>query len=194
MGLRVQAKFEGVEQLVRQLGEMRRGMRTKALRPAMRKSASLVNKAAKANIKAHGAKDTGQLKKSIGVKVKVYPSGVVIGVVEPRAGFRIAVVGTGRQGGKARYVDPRYYAHLVEGGVRPHSLASGTRLERGLGRLGLGGLRRLIRSVRAAVQGSAMHPGVPARPFLGPALAVSIPAIEAIFAEAVEKALAEVAR
>lgn len=162
MGFRIQAEFKGLAPLVKQLDGMKKGLRNKTLRSAMRKSASVVNKQAKTNVTAQGIGYTGQLKKSLGVKVKVYPSGVVIGVVEPRAGFRIAIRGRSRAGLKAiRFHDPRKIAHLVEGGT-------------------------VVRTNKAGANRGLMR----ARPFLLPALAMSEGRIEEIFAEEIDKALA----
>lgn len=79
----------------------------------MRKGTSVVNKTAKA-IVTKGA--TRQLWRSLGVKVIVYPSGIVIGIVEPRSGFRVLVRVT--RSGRAYYHNPRLIAHLVEGGTK----------------------------------------------------------------------------
>src|ERR1044071_9487651 len=88
MAFRVEAKIEGLEPLIKSMANMRKGLRNKVLRSAMRRSASIVNKAAKG---AAPVCETGQLKRSLGVKVKVSPSGVVVGAVEPRPGFRVPV-------------------------------------------------------------------------------------------------------
>lgn len=166
MGFRIQAEFKGLAPLVKQLAGVRKSLRTKTIRSAMRKSASVVNKTAKGNVSGQGIGNTGTLKKSLGVKVKVYPSGIVIGVVEPRAGFRIPIP-RGKRGGLVgiKYHDPRKIAHLVEGGT-------------------------VLRKNKRGANRGMMR----ARPFLMPALAVSEGRIEAIFSEEIDKALAEAAR
>ena len=63
----------------------------------------------------------GQLKKSLGYRIKVYrDTGVVIGVVGPRRGYRISVGvrSRGPNKGKPVFINPVNYAHLVELGTR----------------------------------------------------------------------------
>lgn len=64
----------------------------------------------------------GLLRKSFGKKVRTYKSGITVGVVGPRRGFR----STGRliRWNQTEIIDPVRYAHLVEhghGGPRPAS-------------------------------------------------------------------------
>lgn len=115
MSFRIQAEFKGLAPLVRQLDGAKKSLRTKTVRSAMRKSVSVVNKQAKTNVVGQGIGDTGQLKRSLGVKVKVYPSGIVVGVVEPRGGFRVPTRSS--RGAIRGYHDPRRIAHLVERGT-----------------------------------------------------------------------------
>lgn len=165
MGFRIKAEIKGLAPLVSQLAGVRKGLRTKTLRSAMRKSVSVVNKTGKVNLAGQGVGQTGQTKRSLGVAVKVYPSGIVIGVVEPRKGFRVPV--PSRKGGlvAVRYHDPRKVAHLIERGTKLRTNKRGA--NRGMMR---------------------------ARPFLGPALAMSEGRIEAIFSEEIDKALAQAVR
>jgi len=176
MAFRIQAEIRGLSQLVRQLDGLKKSMRTKTLRSATRKSMSVINKTAKANV-TKGA--TGQLKRSLGVNVKVYPSGVVFGVVEPRPGFRVVKsigglsaglakavgVSRGRNSARTRYHDPRNIAHLVEKGTRPRRQKGGR------------------------YTGQA-----PAQPFLYPALTTNEQRIIEIFGDEIAKALTEVAK
>lgn len=165
MGWRVAARFDGLEQFADRLKLLKATLQKRVLRSAMRKSASVVNKAAKAN----APKRTGQLRRSLGVKVKAYPSGVVIGVVEPRAGFRVPA---GNTNGKPKFIDPRFYAHLVEGGVKPHAVGKGS-------------------SLRKRSQGGKLHPGAPAQPFLRPAFESNTARIVEIFGDEIDQALAK---
>ncbi len=122
MPFAIKTKIEGLEDLVKRLRTVRPALAKRYLRSAMRGSASIVNKAAK---QAVAVGETGQLKRSLGAKVKVYPSGIVLGVVEPRSGFRVALPASKRSGlVKVRYHNPRAIAHLVERGTK-------TRLKRG---------------------------------------------------------------
>ena len=92
--------------------------------------------------KAAAPVESGQLRASIGVKVKVYKrDGNVAFVVGPRSGFAITYQGRPR--------DPVYYAHIIEKG-RKQVAAGSLKLRRGSGR--------------------ATGVTVPAMPFLRPAL------------------------
>lgn len=99
-------KVEGIKDLVKKLESMKKSKASKILRKACTKGAQPVAKSAKAQAPV----ETGLLKKSIGHKVKSYPSGVVVGIVGPRVGHGTEVV----VNGKPEYRDPVYYSHLVE--------------------------------------------------------------------------------
>lgn len=153
----------GLEPLIKNMAALRKSARRKVLRNGMRKSTSVVNKAGKARATV-GPPVPGQLKRSLGVKVKVYRSGVVIGIVEPRAGFRVPYPAGGSGGLVAlKYHNPRAIAHLVERGTRQ-------RWQKTTGRY----------------TGAAK-----AKPFLEPALRVSEGRIMGIFMEELAKELAK---
>lgn len=116
MAFRITARFDGLEPLIRKLSVFRASTRRKVLRSAMRKSASVVNKAAKARA-PQGPPLPGQLKRSLGVKVKAYRSGIVIGIVEPRPGFRVLVPRSAGNLVAVKPHNPRIIAHLVEHGT-----------------------------------------------------------------------------
>lgn len=64
-------------------------------------------------------KETGLLRRSIGSKVKTYPSGVTVAVVGPRLGFRKEVLRKrNRPFAPASMANPVKYAHLMELGTR----------------------------------------------------------------------------
>lgn len=86
-------------------------MQKNVLTSALRGGASVISKAAKANIKSDGTVRTGLLHKSITVKVKRYTSA---GVVYAAVGPSRTVVGTTEKG---RRIAPANYAHLVEFGT-----------------------------------------------------------------------------
>jgi HK97 gp10 family phage protein len=79
------------------------------------KGGQILAKAAKAG----APKETGLLKKSIGSKVKVYPSGVAVAIVGPRQGFKAEVTREkNRRFPWTGTSNPTRYAHLVELGTR----------------------------------------------------------------------------
>lgn len=116
------------------LSGLKMGRRNAILRTAATKASRLVAKTAKAKLagirkaqKKQGMVRTGLLQKSIGAKVKAFSSGVVVGIVGPRKGFKQQVGvrtkgGTKSKKGDPVYHDPAHIAHLVElghGGPRP---------------------------------------------------------------------------
>ncbi len=143
-----------------------------ALRPALSELGSVGVKAARAAV----PRDTGSLKKSLGKRVRVYNGGATVVLVvgprkdaKPKDGqpakkgkFSTLIL---KRGGKTfRRVTPANYAHLVEYGTRPHSLAAGDRMA------------RPAKGKRAATQarqsaGGPAHPGTSPRPFIAPAAA-----------------------
>lgn len=79
-------------------------------------SAAPVIADAKRMIEAHGNVDTGALRDSIGVVVKVKPNKRIM----------FAVVGPVDSGVESKGRRPVKYAHLIEFGVAPHSLKKGS--------------------------------------------------------------------
>lgn len=163
LGMRLRMK--GVPELIRTLREIDKKVAKKALRDGVQESTKPILKDAKAKVRV----DTKLLKKSLGRKVKSYKGGEVIaGIVGVRKGtkgkkgnrtrtdkFRVQV-GTDAKG-KAIYMDPIKYAHLVEFGTRPHSVGSGDMLKRKGRKAG-------------QVQRGGKHPGSKPYPFMRPAL------------------------
>lgn len=114
--------ISGDKELLNAISKLPGSVQRRVARPAIRKAASIVSKAAKANLKSINFTDsTGQLRRSIGVKTKTTRSGRMIAIVGPRSGFDIVHRGRPR--------DPFFYAHLVEGGTAPHE--AGGRLHPG---------------------------------------------------------------
>ena len=118
MPFKIGMRLEGTEALMARLRQVPAKLAKKHLKKAMNAVGSKVAKAAKA--KAGAFARTGQLKRSIGKKVKVYPSGTVVAVVGARKGFRVAaekVRSRGKNKGGTHYVNPTKYLHLVELGT-----------------------------------------------------------------------------
>ena len=110
--------------LIAALDKLKAATVRKIVRPAVRTAISPINKAAKrkapkrAPIEGYSG---GQLRKSIGIKEKTYPNGVVWAAVGARKGFLLLVP---RPGSKTHgidqvmRIDPVKYQHLVEFGTR----------------------------------------------------------------------------
>lgn len=105
--------LRGHEQLMRQLHALPARLQRRVIRPAVRAAVRPVVQAARAAV----PRRSGQLRRSLGARVKTYAArNVVWAGVGVRQGF-----GATHEG---RRVNPRYYAHLVEQGVRGRSRGS----------------------------------------------------------------------
>lgn len=154
------AKVDGLKPLLVTLDRVKKGAKNKVLRRAVRKSSSIVLKAAKVKcpqrIDASGYrkenKSRGLLRKSLGIKIATYPKAVV-GIIGPRRGFKtqIGVIRSGPNAGKPIFEDPANIAHLVEFGTRPHSLAKGDKL--------LTTVSGKAKKGEQQTAGAIMHPG-----------------------------------
>lgn len=139
MAFAIKARLEGVETALAALGEVARTVRNKVLRKAVNAASRLVLDAARALV----PKDTGMLRKSLGVRIQTYRgSGKVVAVIGPRTGYTRTRSGT-QQTALGRKIketgrNPSKYAHLVEYG-------------------------------HALVRGGKVAGSVPAKPFLRPA-------------------------
>lgn len=109
-----------VKDLMSSLDGLKNAVKNRILKKAVNKGCKIILKAAKAK----APRETGLLKKSLGSKVKVYRNtGVVVGIVGPRKGFRQEVLRKKGRWFPAMVIsDPIRYAHLVELGTS-HSQA-----------------------------------------------------------------------
>jgi HK97 gp10 family phage protein len=103
---KIKAELVGVREAMARL----EGMKPGKIRRVHRKAINEITKGVLRTAKGLVPKRTGQLRKSLGRKVKTYPSGVTVGVVGPRNGFLIVKDG--------KRINPVKYAHLVELGTR----------------------------------------------------------------------------
>ncbi len=138
-------EVQGLRDALAALDAVEKKVKTKLLRKAATAGGKIVLRAVKARV----ARKSGLLARAMGHKTKAYTNtGTVIDIVGPRKGFAETTNGKKR--------DPAKYAHLVEDGTRPHSVASGSMLAR-RGKADVG-------------QGvGAMHPGAKPKPFMAPA-------------------------
>jgi len=157
MPFKIKGQIEGLEGTLAVLKSADAKVRKKILRKACNKAGGVLLKRAKQLVPTKSK----LLKKSLGRKVKVYPSGVAVAVVGPRKGFRQEVVRDGRE----VLSDPIRYAHLVEGGTRPHGYKT-----RG-----------------------GRHPGAKARPFLKPSLDSTKSTVKKVIANTIAEGLQEAA-
>lgn len=148
--LQVKVKLAGgaVAALRRRIDAIDRRAGTKAVKAGINE----ITKAVLRDAKEMTPVRTGQLRKSLGRRIKVYRnSRVVVGIVGPRTGFKILVDG--------KPVNPAKYAHLVEYG------RAAVRVKN----------RKVLSSLKTAVppdQPGVFGPtvaAVPPRPFLRPA-------------------------
>ena len=181
----VKMKINGLEPLLRRLGELDAKLRKKTLKKATEAGSRILL----AEMKSRVPRDTGMLIKALGQKIRVYRnSGIVVAIVGPRTGLKRIKVPKGRfletKPGSGRYRDtgtvqirtalgerfaalgvaPTRYAHLVEFGTAP----------------------RVSKSGRNSGQ-------MPARPFMRPALETAARRIMDVMREVIEAGLAEAA-
>lgn len=116
MSFKIQGTVDGMQEAINSLN----GVAEKLQKKLAKKAVGEANKHLLRRAKQLVPRDTGLLKKSLGRKVKVERnSGVVVGVVGPRAGFGRQVTRVaGRKNPKTEYADPLKYAHRVELGTR----------------------------------------------------------------------------
>ncbi len=119
--MKITARLDGLGALMAQMEGLKKSVQNRILRPATQKAAAVILAEAKAKV----AVESGLLKKSLGVKIKTFPSGVVVALIGPRKEFR-----KDRKTGKLKAVfkrtkvqsekfvkrRPTQYAHLVEFG------------------------------------------------------------------------------
>ena len=99
MGIKVTAKVVGLDRAKEQLRQLPKAIRNRAMRRGFSRIGSLIAKGVKSQI--HGAdakrRRTGQTKKSIGIRIKIYrTSGNIVVAIGPRSGFTVYVRGTDR--------------------------------------------------------------------------------------------------
>lgn len=136
----VHMSLVGDKELIAKLNALGGKVYRKVIKQASRKAFAPVVKTAKEK----APKESGLLKKSIGVKQKSYPrAGRIATIVGARTGFAQEVSVDTPFGPKTVRRDPVKYSHLVEFGTAPHSVGSG--------------------------DSEYQHPGATAKPFMRPA-------------------------
>lgn len=194
MTFKVTGRIEGLEQLTAELNKVDAKLRRSLLRKAVGAGNKILLKAAKANLRKNR---TGQLRRAMGRKIKVYrKSGVAVGMVGPRKGFKI-VDAWGRP------VDPVLYAHLKEKGRKAVQAGTQSRTRTILGVLTVQGTKKtgkkalLIRTFKGRGgkrQGKLVFArsarAAPAEPFMQPALHSSRGAIRDAMAQVIRDGLA----
>lgn len=155
----------GDTELIAKLNGLGPKVYRKVIKSASRKAFAPVVKTAKEK----APKETGLLKKSIGVKQKAYPrAGRLVTIVGPRTGFAQEVSVDTPFGPKKVKRDPSKYAHLVEYGTRPHSTAALANNRIRTNKDGEVSEENRI-GFEIAMQSGDNHPGAAAKPFMRPA-------------------------
>lgn len=156
-------RFDGLPETRFAFETLKGSVQRRITRMAMSAAVRVVAKEAK----RLAPRDSGLLKESIGSKSKTYESGVTVGIVGPRRGFRRVVDRKAWQSGERalasgkrqvvyktlkRIADPVKYAHLVEHGTKPHTLGGGSSTK--------------AKGTLAAGQYGATHPGTTGQRFM----------------------------
>lgn len=185
MSINIKAAILGDKALQVRLEGLKRGVRNKILRPAVSAAARPLRQTAKANVPVR----SGALRKAIDMKIK---SGrqTVFGVVGPRSRPQVLMMYAEPGRRTARKVVPNFYAHLVEGGTRPHAVGKGSKLRK-RGTIAKASRRAVLRGVRAESyeQRGGMHPGTPAVRFLARAFASNLSAMRGVMESKVREGL-----
>lgn len=113
-------ELRGVEKAIRRFDAIARDIRTRIVREAVDDAAKIVLRKARSLVPVR----TGQLKRSLFVKIYSDAKGQTKAIIGPSKGFRVMR----KIGRKMKAVNPIYYAHLVEGG---HKIVKGGKLKRG---------------------------------------------------------------
>lgn len=159
-------QLQGVDDLLRRLAALPRGLRNRVLRRALRRGSQPVVQAARRLVPA----DTRELRRSIGTRSRTYRrGGVIVFVIGPRWGARTKAP----RGRRARAYNPGRYGHLVELGTGPH----------------------LIPITRGPFAGRvARHPGSRPRPFMRRGFGASRRRAEAIIVADIRLGIDNIAR
>lgn len=113
--MRIDAKVEGINEMMAVLKGLRPAVQRRVLRPALAIEGRNVARAAKALVPVR----LGQLKKAQGSKLKTYENGTVIAIVGAQRKKYVTYIG-------GKKIDPSKYDHLVHGGTQPHFIAART--------------------------------------------------------------------
>lgn len=125
-GFGITGTITGLKETQAALKSLPGKLQRRILRPAMDRATKPLYMTARKN----AAKDSGLLRKSITRKSVVYKSGTIVVVIGPDTKHRKEVVRKGSYSKKPQIANPAKYAHLVEFGTRPHSLAKDDTLQR----------------------------------------------------------------
>ncbi len=166
MAYTIKSRVQGVEQAVKALDELRRAVRNRIMKKALRKGARIIVTAARGLV----PKGTRELSKSLGIVMRTYKnSGVVVAIIGPRTGRKTT---QSDSRGRSYANDPANYAHLVEGGRK--AVEAGTRSKltgpRGSKRASATATGKKVLYGHGRFWGPKVRPAAP-RPFLHQATA-----------------------
>lgn len=123
----IRADIVGLTETLASLQAIAPKLRRKVLRPALSRATKPLVQAAK----KFAARRSGLLAKSIKRKVRTYKNGGTLAtIIGPDSNLRKEVTRQAPWGPVQVTAVPAFYAHLVEFGTRPHSLAKGDQLAR----------------------------------------------------------------
>lgn len=120
-------KIRGLEETKAALKALPVQLQRRVVRPALTKASKPMLLAAR----RLAPRDTKALAKSLIRKMKTYTqSGNILAVIAPKKQETLMLVRKGSYSKKPQRVNPAYYAHLVHGGTRSHSLQKEDKLAR----------------------------------------------------------------
>lgn len=147
MGFAVKMTLVGLEDSLKNLAGLKKSAQNRIMRPAITELSQRVLK----NARQLAPKKTGALRKSLKKKVKTYKS-VVVGIVGAAADFQMVTPRPDKRSNKPVKNVPKNYIHLVESGVKAHSVG-GRFAFKHPGFEGRGFLRAALTEVRSVADG-----------------------------------------
>jgi HK97 gp10 family phage protein len=168
LGLSITIDDLGLAELAQKLDTLSRELRSKIVAPAVRHAGERLVAAARANIQPR-FDTSGTLKNALAVRVKIYDTGRVVGVVGPRR--RQNVHAFRDFTGRVQPNIPTKYAHLFERGARAHiQYIRGKKGNHGPHLQPNLALRKLWPKYADWAANIIRHPGAQPKPFLQPAV------------------------
>ena len=159
--MRIETGVEGIGELMAVIKGLRPSVQRRILRPALIIEGRRLSQIAKSLAPVR----YGTLRKSIGAKIKTYPSGAVVAVIGHRHGFKKFI--------GMKTWDPAVMAHMVHGGTKPHFLSGRTAVGgRVYAYTNKRGIDRYIRT--RSTYTTKLHPGAKANPYLLKATKISL--------------------
>lgn len=126
-GVTFKGKVGGLDEVKAMLKGLPEQVQRRVIRPALTKATKPMLLAAR----RLAPRETRALSKSLVRIMRTYvKTGTILAVIAPKQQETLLLVRTSSYSQKPQKVNPKFYAHLVHGGTRPHTLKKGDKLAR----------------------------------------------------------------